>query len=82
MCLQNVCRWCNSRAEIESTSQTLLWARIIWHLVTADSDSGSLNSGVGPRTPFLSTSPVMLLLLEPQRSSRVLDYISQFCNFT
>lgn len=24
----------------------------------------------------------MLLLLEPQRSSRVLDYISQFCNFT
>ena len=56
MCLQNVCRWCNSRAEIESTSQTLLWARIIWHLVTADSDSGSLNSGVGPMPGGLGSS--------------------------
>ena len=50
MCLQNVRRWSNSRAETESTSQTLLCTGIIWHFVTADSDSGSLGSG--PRLHF------------------------------
>ena len=93
VCRVTVSRWSNSRAEIESTSKTLLFTRIIWHVVTADYDSGSLGWGA-QHSAFLSTSHMMphychmmphycgsTLLLEPQGNSRVLDYISQFCNF-